>query len=141
MLRRVLGFSFVFAICALTGKGMWRLDHFPREQVLKTYGCTVTDDFLHRLERSSVRFNNGGSGSFVSPRGLLFTNRHAGMDCIQKLSSGELIGILFDGNMEGLENRYLYTEQARSAHVASNAVVEAPRKVYHAERILNEIEF
>jgi hypothetical protein len=58
-------------------------------QVLKTYGLTVSDDFLRHLERASVRFNNGGSGSFVSPRGLLFTNHHVGMDCIQKLSSAD----------------------------------------------------
>ena len=39
---------------------------------------------------------------------------------------GEIIGILFDGNREGLENRYLYTEEhARSVHVASNAILEA----------------
>jgi hypothetical protein len=36
-----------------------------------------------------VRFNNGGSGSFISPHGLLFTNHHVGEDCIQKLSSAE----------------------------------------------------
>jgi hypothetical protein len=57
-------------------------------------------------------------------------------------TKGELIGILFDGNIEGLQNRYLYTEeQARSVHVASNAIIEALRKVYHAGRVLNEIGF
>jgi Peptidase S46 len=89
MLRRALCFCFVFAIYAFADEGMWLFDHFPREQVLKTYGFKVTDDFLGHLERASVRFNNGGSGSFVSPHGLLFTNHHVGMDCIQKLSSAE----------------------------------------------------
>jgi hypothetical protein len=57
-------------------------------------------------------------------------------------TKGELIGILFDGNIEGLQNRYLYTEeQARSVHVASNAIIEALRKVYHADRIVSEIGF
>jgi len=57
-------------------------------------------------------------------------------------TKGELIGILFDGNIEGLQNRYLYTqEQARSVHVASNAILEALRKVYHADRIVTEIGF
>ena len=57
-------------------------------------------------------------------------------------TKGELIGILFDGNTEGLENRYLYTEeQARSVHVASNAILEALRKVYHANRIVTELGF
>ncbi len=89
MFLRPLCFGFVFAICALADDGMWLFDHFPKEQVLKTYGFTVTDDFLRHLERASVRFNNGGSGSFVSPRGLLFTNHHVGQDCIQKLSTAE----------------------------------------------------
>src|SRR5580692_12188199 len=87
MSSRVLLFGFVFAILAWGDEGMWLFDHFPREQVLKTYGFTVTDDFLRHLERSSVRFNNGGSGSFISSHGLLFTNHHVGMDCIQQLSS------------------------------------------------------
>lgn len=89
MLLRPLCFGFVFAICALADDGMWLFDHFPKEQALKTYGFTVTDNFLLHLERASVRFNNGGSGSFVSARGLLFTNHHVGQDCIQKLSSAE----------------------------------------------------
>jgi hypothetical protein len=89
MSSRVVLFGFVFAICALGDEGMWLFDHFPREQVSKTYGFTVTDDFLRHLERSSVRFNNGGSGSFVSAHGLLFTNHHVGEDCIQKLSTAE----------------------------------------------------
>jgi len=54
---------------------------------------------------------------------------------------GELIGILFDGNWEGLENQYLYTdEQARSVHVASKAILEALRKVYKADRLLRELD-
>jgi V8-like Glu-specific endopeptidase len=54
---------------------------------------------------------------------------------------GELIGILFDGNWEGLENQYLYTdEQARSVHVASKAILEALRKVYKADRLQRELD-
>jgi len=54
----------------------------------------------------------------------------------------KIVGILFDGNLEGLPNRYVYTEeQARSVHVASNAVIEALRKVYRADRVLKELGF
>jgi len=53
---------------------------------------------------------------------------------------GEVVGILFDGNLEGLPNRFVYTdEQARSVHVASQGIVEALRKVYRAERLLKEL--
>ena len=44
------------------------------------------------------------------------------------------------GQNEGLENRYLYREeQARSVHVASNAILEALKKVYNADWLLREI--
>jgi hypothetical protein len=53
---------------------------------------------------------------------------------------GEIIGILFDGNLEGLENRYIYTEeQARSVHVSSNAIREALKKVYNSDWLLGEL--
>src|SRR5580658_9044016 len=68
---------------------MWLFDHFPKEQVERKYGFKVSDEFLSHLEHASVRFNNGGSGSFVSSSGLLFTNHHVGQDCIEKLSSAE----------------------------------------------------
>jgi hypothetical protein len=55
-------------------------------------------------------------------------------------TKGEIIGILFDGNLEGLPNRYVYTEeQARSVHLASNAIGEALKKVYNADRLLGEL--
>lgn len=51
-----------------------------------------------------------------------------------------MVGILFDGNIEGLPNRFIYTEeQARSVHVASQGIVEALRDVYGADRLLAEL--
>jgi hypothetical protein len=55
-------------------------------------------------------------------------------------SKGEIVGILFDGNLEGLPNRFVYTDQqARSVHVASQGIVETLRTVYKADRILQEL--
>jgi hypothetical protein len=68
-------------------EGMWLFNAFPRQAVRQKYGFEVTDQFLDHLRLSAVRFNNGGTGSFVSPNGLLFTNHHVGADCVQKLSS------------------------------------------------------
>jgi hypothetical protein len=70
-------------------EGMWLFNQVPKATIAKKYGFTVTDTFLRQLQLGSVRFNNGGSGSFVSGEGLLFTNHHVGMDCIQKVSSPE----------------------------------------------------
>jgi len=55
---------------------------------------------------------------------------------------GEVVGILFDGNLESLPNRFVYTEeQARSVHVAVQGIVEALGKVYRADRLLAELGF
>jgi hypothetical protein len=70
-------------------EGLWLFNEFPKQLVQQKYGFKTTDAFLNHLEEASVRFNNGGSGSFISPHGLLFTNHHVGLDCIQKLSSAE----------------------------------------------------
>ena len=69
-------------------EGMWLFNQVPKAAIAKKYGFRVTDQFARQLQLGSVRFNNGGSGSFVSGEGLLFTNHHVGMDCIQKVSSG-----------------------------------------------------
>lgn len=74
---------------ARADEGMWLFNRFPVEQVAKRHRFTATPTFIEQLQKSAVRFNNGGTGSFVSAEGLLFTNHHVGADCIQKLSSAE----------------------------------------------------
>ena len=69
--------------------GIWLFNEFPRAAVKAKYGFDASDAFLKKLQTGSVRFNNGGSGSFVSGDGLVFTNHHVGADCIQKLSTKE----------------------------------------------------
>lgn len=69
--------------------GIWLVNEFPRASVQAKYGFQVTDSFLDKMRLGSVRFNNGGSGSFVSPDGLVFTNHHVASECIQQLSSKE----------------------------------------------------
>lgn len=68
-------------------EGLWLFNAFPKERVLQQHDFAVTGAFLDHLRLSAVRFNNGGTGSFVSPAGLLFTNHHVGADCIAKLST------------------------------------------------------
>src|ERR1700720_4520806 len=89
MLTKTLALGFVFSVLVAADEGRWLFDPFPKAQVEKAYGFTVTDEFLRHLERASVRFNNGGSGSIGSPHGLLLTNHHVGEDCIEKLSTAE----------------------------------------------------
>lgn len=55
---------------------------------------------------------------------------------------GELVGIIFDGNIQSLANDYVYSEEAaRSVAVHAAGIVEALRKVYAAESVLRELKF
>ncbi len=74
---------------ARADEGMWPFNMVPREQIQKDHGVTLTDAWLDHIRLSSVRLNSGGSGSFVSARGLLLTNHHVASDCIQKLASAQ----------------------------------------------------
>ena len=70
-------------------EGMWLFNNPPIEELQQRYGFRPTPEWLGHLQRSSVRFNNGGSGSFVSPDGLAMTNHHVGADALQKFSTKE----------------------------------------------------
>jgi hypothetical protein len=67
-------------------EGMWLLNDPPRQYLKDRHGFDLTDSWRERAQKASVRFNNGGSGSFVSADGLIVTNHHIGADCLQKLS-------------------------------------------------------
>lgn len=77
------------ATVAHADEGMWPYNMAPVAEVKEKHGFELSQGFLDNAMRSSVRFNNGGSGSFVSADGLVMTNHHVGSDCIQKLSVGE----------------------------------------------------
>jgi hypothetical protein len=68
-------------------EGMWLFNNPPKEYLKKKYGFEPTDQWLDHVRLSSVRFNSGGSGSFVSADGLVMTNHHVGADDLQKLST------------------------------------------------------
>src|SRR5688572_588431 len=74
---------------AIADEGMWLFSNPPRKLLKEKYGFQPTDQWLTHLQRSAVRFNSGGSGSFVSSDGLVMTNHHVGADALQKLSSEE----------------------------------------------------
>ncbi|MGB7726998.1 MAG: S46 family peptidase [Candidatus Acidiferrum sp.] len=70
-------------------EGMWTFDNPPIKQLQQKYNFTPTQQWLDHLRLSSVRLNDGGSGSFVSPHGLLLTNHHVALGQLQKNSSAE----------------------------------------------------
>jgi hypothetical protein len=66
---------------------MWTFDNPPTKQLQERYGFTPTQEWLDHVRLSSVRFNDGGSGSFVSPHGLALTNHHVAFGQLQKVST------------------------------------------------------
>ena len=90
MTRWILIVSAVLLLAgvAAADEGMWLFNVPPTAKVKAAYGFDLTKAWLDHTQLSSVRFNNGGSGSFVSADGLTFTNHHVGAACIQQLSTG-----------------------------------------------------
>ena len=90
MLKRAVllfGIAITLAGIAPADEGMWLFNAFPKARVKAKYGFEPTQAWLDHVRLSSVRFNIG-SGSFVSPEGLAFTNHHVGAECVQQLSTG-----------------------------------------------------
>jgi hypothetical protein len=83
----LLAFAFIFSTLATADEGMWLYNAPPKDKIKAKYGFQVTQEWLDHVRLSSVRFNNGGSGSFVSADGLTFTNHHVGAGCVQQLST------------------------------------------------------
>ncbi len=67
-------------------EGMWTLNNVPKNEIKRKYGFDVTDEWLKKVQLASVRFPSG-SGSFVSPNGLVLTNYHIVEDVVGELSS------------------------------------------------------
>ena len=70
-------------------EGMWTYDNLPLKKLAEKYNFHPTQAWLDHLRLSSVRLNDGGSGSFVSPDGLLLTNHHVARGQLQKNSTAE----------------------------------------------------
>jgi Peptidase S46 len=68
-------------------EGMWLFNKPPIDQLKKAHDFTFPDGWLDHVQKSSVRFNSGGSGSFVSADGLVITNHHVGADALQKMGT------------------------------------------------------
>src|SRR5437016_8487524 len=76
-----------FATAAIADEGMWLFSAPPLKQLKEKYDFEPSRQGLEHLQKASVRFNSGGSGSFVSATGLCITNHHVGADALEKASS------------------------------------------------------
>lgn len=87
MKRLMILVALVITASAAADEGMWLFNRPPRQLLQQRYGFNPTQQWLDHLQKASVRFNNGGSGSFVSSDGLMLTNHHVGLDCLAKIST------------------------------------------------------
>ena len=93
----------------------------PLETLQTRYGFSPTPEWLKLLQHASVRFPNG-SGSFVSSQGLVFTNHHIALDCVEKLSSKQDNLTRFD--LFFPEKRLFFLENAGYFNVGTPREVE-----------------
>ena len=74
---------------AFSDEGMWTIDNFPSDQVADKYNVDINDKWLRSAQLATTRLENGCTGSFSSPDGLVLTNNHCTWSCIRNLSSEE----------------------------------------------------
>ncbi|MGA2296030.1 MAG: S46 family peptidase [FCB group bacterium] len=94
MYIKILFFAVVITVIACVyinstkaEEGMWTFDNPPTKLIQEKYGFTPTQEWLDHTRLSCVRFMDGGSGSFVSPNGLVMTNHHVALGQLQKMSN------------------------------------------------------
>src|SRR5712671_7944344 len=85
----IIGCLIGFTGAAAADEGMWLFNAPPLKQLKEKYNFEPSPQWLEHLQKASVRFNSGGSGSFVSANGLVMTNHHVGADTLQKMGSAQ----------------------------------------------------
>lgn len=89
---RILGSILFLIFIAVQGRGeegFWPFDMVPKEELAKKFNVKIDQAWLDKIRLGSLRFQNGGSGSFVSPNGLVMTNHHVATELLQAISSAE----------------------------------------------------
>jgi hypothetical protein len=88
--RLLAAVAVLFALpTPMPDEGMWPFDGLPLQYLKEKYQFEPTQEWLDHVRLGSVRFDTGGSGSFVSPKGLVMTNHHVALETLQKVSTQE----------------------------------------------------
>jgi hypothetical protein len=88
--RTLVAIAVVFAVplAGSADEGFWPFNRIPKAAIKKQLGVELSDGWIERVQQASVRFPSG-SGSFVSPDGLVLTNHHVSLDLLHKMSTPE----------------------------------------------------
>lgn len=130
-MKSILLSLFAFASTAIhtslvAEEGMWPFNMIPTEHIQKEYGIKVDSAWIEHVQKSCLRLSAGGSGSFVSSRGLVMTNHHVGSSSIYQLSTGtsDLIknGFYADSLEKELKCPHLYVDQLVSIRDVTDEV-------------------
>ena len=87
LLAAVLLASLAMTQSMQADEGMWTFDNFPSKKVAAKYGFTPSQAWLDHIRLASLRIAGGCSASFISPQGLVMTNHHCVVDCVEELST------------------------------------------------------
>ncbi len=79
----------ILVTSVIADEGMWLFNALPKSQLKEKHKFDVDEAWTKHLMLSSVRFNSGGSASFISSNGLVLTNHHVASDTLYKLSTPE----------------------------------------------------
>ncbi len=77
----------ILAPLARADEGMWTFDNFPAKTVGTKHGFTPTQAWLDHVRTASLRIAGGCSASFISPNGLVMTNHHCVVECVEQVST------------------------------------------------------
>ena len=112
---------------AQADEGMWTFDAFPAAKMQKDYGWAPDQAWLDRVRASAVRLTGGCSASFVSAEGLILTNHHCVVDCLQNLSTAKS-DLIATGYTAGTRDRERLCPGQQAEVVTAITDVTAPVK-------------
>ena len=98
-------------------EGMWTFDNPPLKQWKERYNFDPPAGWLDKVRLASVRLNDGGSASFVSPNGLIITNQHVANGQLSKMSTKEK-----DYVKDGFYAR-TQSEEVKAADLEANVLI------------------
>jgi Peptidase S46 len=126
------------ALICRADEGMWTFDNPPSKQLKEKYDFTPAQSWLDHLRLSCVRLNDGGSGSFVSPHGLLLTNHHVARGQLQKNSTSAhdylKNGFYAKTQEEEMKSQDLEVNVLVSMEDVTGRVLDAVKKAQTAEQ-------